>query len=89
MIPSKRFRAALLIGSLVMLTVSHAKGDSLEEVADDFWGWRAKYAPFTGDDVNRVERPGGMRSWSKASIELRRKNLAEFEARWKKLNPAQ
>jgi len=89
MIPSKRFRAALLIGSLVMLTVSHAKGDSLEEVADDFWGWRAKYAPFTGDDVNRVERPGGMRSWSKASIERRRKDLAEFEARWKKLNPAQ
>jgi len=23
-----------------------------------------KYAPFTGDDVNRIERPGGKRDWS-------------------------
>jgi hypothetical protein len=87
--PSKRFRIALLIGSLVMLTVSHAQGDSLEKLADDFWVWRAKYAPFTGDDVNRMERPFGMRDWSRASIDQRRKDLAGFEARWKKLNPAQ
>src|SRR5262249_20727035 len=89
MIPSKRFRAALLIGSLVMLTVSHAQGDSLEEFADDFWTWRAKHAPFTGDDVNRMERPGGKRDWSRASIDQRKKDLAGFETRWKKLNPGQ
>ncbi|HAK05819.1 MAG TPA: hypothetical protein DCO65_00875, partial [Spartobacteria bacterium] len=27
--------------------------DSLDKLADDFWTWRAKHAPFTGDDVNR------------------------------------
>jgi hypothetical protein len=56
-------------------------------LADDFWAWRAKHAPFTGDDVNRMERPGGKRDWSQASIEARRKDLAAFEARWKKIDP--
>ena len=68
---------------------AQAQPDSLEQLADDFWAWRAKHAPFTGDDVNRIERPGGMRDWSRASIDQRRKDLAGFEARWKKLNPAQ
>src|SRR6201984_2942445 len=81
--------AALIIffpGSLASLC---AQTDSLEKVAGDFWTWRAKYAPFTPDDVNRIERPGGMRDWSQASIDRRRKDLAGFEARWKKLNPTQ
>jgi uncharacterized protein (DUF885 family) len=59
--------------------------ESLDKFADDFWTWRAKYAPFTGDDVNRIERPGGTRDWSRAAIDLHRKELAEFEARWKKI----
>jgi hypothetical protein len=87
--PNKRFRIGLLIGSLVMLTVAHAQGDSLEKLADDFWTWRAKYGPFTGDDVNRMERPGGTRDWSRAGIDQRRKDLAGFAARWEKPNPAQ
>jgi uncharacterized protein (DUF885 family) len=62
------------------------ESESLNKLADDFWTWRAKYAPFTGDDVNRIERPGGMRDWSRASIEQRRKDLAGFEARWKKID---
>jgi uncharacterized protein (DUF885 family) len=63
-----------------------SKNEALDKLADDFWIWRAKYAPFTGDDVNRMERPGGMRDWSKAAIEKRRSDLAEFEARWKKID---
>jgi len=59
---------------------------SLDKLADDFWTWRAKYAPFTGDDVNRIERPGGIRDWSLAKIDNRRKDLTAFEARWKKLD---
>ena len=72
--------------SLALLASIQAQPDSLDKLADDFWAWRAKYAPFTGDDVNRMERPGGMRDWSKASIETRRKDLAGFEARWKKID---
>ncbi|MGH8099703.1 MAG: DUF885 domain-containing protein [Chthoniobacterales bacterium] len=57
--------------------------ESLDKLADDFWSWRAKYAPITGDDVNRMERPGGMRDWSRASVDQRRKDLEQFEARLK------
>src|SRR6266404_4967177 len=60
--------------------------ESLDKLAEDFWTWRAKYAPFNGDDVPRMERPGGTRDWSLAKIDDRRKDLAEFEARWKKLD---
>ncbi len=82
-----------VLASLLLLTslsaAVQAQPDSLEQLANDFWAWRAKYAPFTSDDVNRIERPGGMRNWSRASIDQRRKDLVGFEARWKKLNPAQ
>jgi uncharacterized protein (DUF885 family) len=57
----------------------------LQKLADDFWTWRARYAPFTGDDVNRIERPAGTRDWSSAAIEKRRADLGEFQARWRKI----
>ena len=66
-----------------------AQTEALAKLAHDFWTWRAKHAPFTADDVNRIEQPGGMRDWSPASIDRRRKELSGFEARWKKLDPAQ
>src|SRR5438067_2753799 len=66
---------------------AHGQDSSaLDKLADDFWTWRAKYAPFTGDDVNRLERPGGTRDWSRPSIDNRRKDLAAFEAGWKKID---
>jgi uncharacterized protein (DUF885 family) len=73
----------------VLLVNASAATESLDKLANDFWAWRAKYAPFTGDDVNRIERPGGTRDWSRASIDKQQKDLAEFEARWKKLDPTQ
>jgi uncharacterized protein (DUF885 family) len=72
----------------VFLVSASAGTDSLDELANDFWAWRAKYAPFTGDDVNRIERPGGLRDWSRTSIDKQRKDLAQFEGRWKKLDPS-
>src|ERR1700747_2335839 len=82
----KRWAGALLVTAL--LVNASAATESLDKLANDFWTWRAKHAPFTGDDVNRIERPGGMRDWSRASIETRRKDLAGFETRWKKIAPA-
>ena len=60
---------------------------ALGKLADDFWKWRAKYAPFSGDDVNRIERPGGTRDWSKTAIDARGKELTEFVTRWRKIDP--
>ncbi len=79
----------LLMTSLALSAAVQAQPNSLEQLSDDFWTWRAKYAPFTGDDVNRIERPGGIRDWSRARIEQQRKDLAGFEARLKTIDPAQ
>jgi hypothetical protein len=79
---------ALILVGLVPLAGAFAQTNPqpLEKLADDFWNWRAKYAPFTGDDVNRIERPGGARDWSHSAIDGHRKELAEFDARWKKID---
>src|SRR5215469_6659488 len=74
----------LLLGTTSLVRAQQT--DSLDKLADDFWKWRAKYAPFNGDDVPRMERPGGIRDWSRASVDQRRKDLADFEARWKKID---
>ena len=75
--------------ALIAICVANiAPAESLEKLADDFWTWRTKYAPFTGDDVNRLERPGGIRDWSRASIDQRRNDLKQFETRWKNIDPS-
>ena len=78
----------VLLVAAVWSGSASATAESLDKLSDDFWAWRAKNAPFTGDDVNRMERPGGTRDWSRASIDQRRKDLADFKARWKKMTPA-
>src|SRR5438876_1326335 len=60
--------------------------DTLDKLASDFWSWRAKYAAFTGDDVNRLERPGGVRDWSAAAIDKRSRDLKDFDARYQKID---
>jgi uncharacterized protein (DUF885 family) len=82
----KNFCAVIFLSSLALSTSGQTQADSLDKLATDFWAWRAKYAPFTGDDVNRIERPGGIRDWSAAAIDKQRGDLSGFEARWKKLN---
>jgi len=81
----KKSWAGVLLFALLLINAS-AETESLDKLANDFWAWRAKYAPFTDDDVNRIERPGGVRDWSRSSIDSQRKDLAEFETRWKKLD---
>src|SRR4029450_4430369 len=83
-------KVCVAIGMLFGVSLNvPAQTESLDKLADDFWTWRAKYAPFTGDDVNRIERPGGKRDWWRVSIDNRHKDLAAFEARWKKIDSTQ
>jgi hypothetical protein len=67
---------------------SPSETQTLSTLANDFWTWRAQFAPFTGDDVNRIERPSGTRDWSRASIDKRHHDLETFEETWKKLDPS-
>src|SRR5437773_5924950 len=85
----RKWLILLLLCPCAMRGQTQPATEALDKLGNDFWTWRAKYAPFTADDVNRMERPGGRRDWSRASIDQRRKDFAGFEARWKKLNPAQ
>ncbi len=89
------FFSALALSFLTLLSTSLAQPasgasavDPLQKLSADFWTWRAHYAPFSGDDVNRFERPGGTRDWSGAAVEKRRADLQKFEAAWKAINPS-
>jgi len=82
-------RRALFALCMVLVASGFAQQskDSNERLASDFWSWRARYGQYTGDDVTRMERPlGAVRDWSAASVEKQRKELADFDERWKKLN---
>ena len=71
---------------LIARSLAQHAPDSDEKLASDFWGWRARTGQYTNYDVTRMERPDGvMREWSAASIERQRRDLANFEERWKKL----
>jgi uncharacterized protein (DUF885 family) len=85
----KNFCAVLFVSSLALSASGQPQANSLDKLADDFWAWRAKYAPFTADDVNRIERPGGHRDWSRASIDKRQKDLEQFRARWERIDGKQ
>jgi len=66
--------------------VAQTKPDSLDRLASDFWTWRAKYRPFSTDDVPRMERPSGVRDWSASAIVQQRADLGELERRWKEIS---
>jgi hypothetical protein len=78
-----------LLGLLLLSAVcfAQAKNDALDQLASDFWTWRAQFRPFTFDDVPRMEHAAGMRDWSAASVAKQRVDLAEFERRWKAIEP--
>jgi len=77
----------LLLCLAVLLFAPILRADPLDDLARDFWVWRAAEQPATGDDVNRVERPANwLPDWSPAAIEGYRQQLKEFEDRWKKLD---
>jgi len=59
--------------------------DPLQSFAREFWQWRAATQPFSTDDIPRIERPGGMRDWSRAAVEHQREQIRHFEERWKSL----
>src|SRR5438132_4698006 len=63
-----------------------ADPEVLQKLSNEFWSWRARYRPFTGADVPRIERPGGVRDWSQAAIQKQRADLGNFESRWKQLD---
>jgi hypothetical protein len=68
----------------VATSLAQPRAGADQQLASDFWAWRAQTAQYTGDDVNRMERPRGVaRDWSAAGVERQRRELSAFETRWK------
>ncbi len=62
--------------------------DPLDDLARDFWQWRAATKPLSGDDIPRLERPGNFTpQWASNTIPERLSKLAAFEQRWKAITP--
>jgi hypothetical protein len=54
----------------------------LQQLAQDFWAWRAQHQPVSYDDIPRIERPPDWVSdWSPKVIAQQRRELAEFTKR--------
>jgi len=84
---------ALALGCLLeenLLAEDKAPTVSLEALANDFWQWRARYQPFSKDDIPRIERPieerAGPRDWSASSIAKQKAMLEDFEKQWRQID---
>jgi uncharacterized protein (DUF885 family) len=78
----------LFVLSLLFVSNVWARADSLGELSESFWQWRALEQPFTGDDIPRIDRPMGfVVDWSAKTIAQRLEQLAVFEQQWKALAP--
>ncbi len=69
---------------------------ALEALAQDFWQWRARYQPFSQDDIPRIERPiedrsaedpPGSRDWSAGSVAKQKAAREKFEKQWRQIDP--
>jgi uncharacterized protein (DUF885 family) len=82
-------RVSMLLAIALRVTLAGASADPLDDLAREFWAWRAVHQPSTGDDIPRIERPAGwLPDWSSTSIAVRRKAIAEFDRRWRAIDPA-
>ena len=80
-----RYMAILSLLSAQIL----AHADTVNELSDTFWQWRAQEQPFSDDDIPRIERPAGLAvDWSPETIALRLQQLDNFDRRWKALAPS-
>ena len=66
-----------------------ARAETLNELGERFWQWRAQQQPFSSDDIPRIERPAGLViDWHPATVQRRLAQLEDFERRYKALVPA-
>ena len=76
----------VVLGCLVLLAPAVTAAGELDDLARDFWAWRAVHQPLSSDDIPRIERPAGwVPDWSQPAVAGRRQALRAFEDHWKKL----
>ena len=61
----------------------------LQELAGEFWQWRASHQPLSYDDIPRIERPPSwVPDWSPQTMAKRRDDMSRFEQRWRDIDPS-
>jgi uncharacterized protein (DUF885 family) len=79
----------LAVVSLLFAHGIFAHAETLNELSESFWQWRAQEQPFSDDDIPRIERPAGLVvDWSPKAIAQRLQQLKLFEQRWSALAPS-
>ena len=75
-----KIRCLLCVSLLTVLIAPVAVADVLDDLARDFWAWRAAEMPVSTDDIPRLDRPAAwVPDWSPAAVESYRKQVGEFE----------
>ena len=75
----------ILVAALACAAPLHA--DQLDNLAQDFWTWRASEMPVSTDDIPRLQRPSDwVPDWSPAAGIRYQRELEQFEARWKSMD---
>ena len=71
-----------------MTTKVNSNYGELQQLAKDFWAWRAQNQPVSSDDIPRIERPSDwVPNWSRKAIERRRLEFGELTKRWRGIDP--
>src|SRR5438445_12520663 len=71
----------------LLFVPSVVRADTLDDLASDFWAWRAAEQPDSSDDIPRIERPSGwVPDWSPEAVARDHKQLDEYEMRWQKID---
>ena len=83
-------RVALPLVFLLAATAATAAADDFDELAAEFWQWRAVQQPSSGDDLPRLVRPAGWApKWSPTAVAAMREQLGRFEARWSAIDTSE
>jgi uncharacterized protein (DUF885 family) len=73
----------LFVVLLMLIAAPALRADVLDDLARDFWAWRAAEMPVSTDDIPRLDRPANwVPDWSPSSVESYRKQIGDFEKRW-------
>ena len=74
---------------VVVLIASFVHADAFDDLARDFWTWRATEQPVSFDDIPRLERASDfIPDWSPDAVDRYRAQLEKFDAQWKGINPS-
>ena len=84
-----RFTVKVLLFVLTLSLTVPVAADDFDELAAEFWQWRAGQMPSSGDDLPRLERPRGWApDWSPKAVAAMREQLVVFEASWASIDPS-